>query len=86
MLLQMELFRSFKWLSNIPLYICTASFFLSFQGLTRGVWKFPGATGQGGAVAASLHHSSRPHELLTPLSGARDQTYVLMDTSQVHYH
>ena len=33
-----------------------------------------------------LHHSSRQRWILDPLSEARDQTRVLMDTSQVHYH
>ena len=30
-----------------------------------------------------LHHSSRQHQILNPLSKARDQTHVPMDTSQV---
>ena len=32
-----------------------------------------------------LHHSSRQRQILNPLSEARDQTRILMDTSQVHY-
>ena len=32
-----------------------------------------------------LHHSSRQHQILNPLSKARDQTCILMDTSQVDY-
>ena len=32
-----------------------------------------------------LHHSSRQHWILNPLSKARDRTHVLMDPSQVHY-
>ena len=31
-----------------------------------------------------LHHSSQQHQILNPLSKARGQTHVLMDTSQVH--
>ena len=31
----------------------------------------------------NLHHSSRQHWLLNPLSKARDQTCLLMDTSQM---
>ena len=31
----------------------------------------------------NLHHSSQQHWILNPLSDARDQTHVLMDTSQV---
>ena len=30
-----------------------------------------------------LHHSSRQHRIPNPLSEARDQTCILMDTSQV---
>ena len=33
-----------------------------------------------------LHHSSRQHRILNPLSGARDRTCILMETSQVCYH
>ena len=33
-----------------------------------------------------LHHSSQQHQILSPLSEARDQTYVLMDDSEVHLH
>ena len=33
-----------------------------------------------------LHHSSRQHKILNPLSKARDRTCVLMDTSQIHFH
>ena len=34
----------------------------------------------------NLHHSSQEHQILNPLSKARDQTHVLMNASQVHYH
>ena len=34
----------------------------------------------------NLHHSSQWCQMLNPLSEARDQTYILMDISQVHYH
>jgi len=30
-----------------------------------------------------LHHSSQKHQILNPLSETRDQTHILMDTSQV---
>ena len=33
-----------------------------------------------------LHHSSQQHRILNPLSKARDQTYILMDTSQICFH
>ena len=44
------------------------------------------ARGQIGAAAAGLSHSSQQLGTLNPLSEARDQTPVLMGTSQVHYH
>ena len=33
----------------------------------------------------NLYHSSRQCQILNPLSKARDQTHILMDTSQAHY-
>ena len=33
-----------------------------------------------------LHGSSQQRWILNPLSEVRDQTSILMDTSQVHYH
>ena len=41
------------------------------------------ARGPTGAPAAGLRHSSRQRRTLNPLSKARDQTHVLMDTSRV---
>ena len=37
------------------------------------------AKGRIRATAAGLHHSSRQCQILNPLSGAKDQTHVLMD-------
>ena len=33
-----------------------------------------------------LHHISQQRGILNPLSKARDQTFILMETSQVHDH
>ena len=33
-----------------------------------------------------LHNSSWQHWILNPLSGAKDQVYILMDASLVHNH
>ena len=33
----------------------------------------------------NLHHSSWQHWIVNPLSGNRDPTCVLMDTSRIHY-
>ena len=32
-----------------------------------------------------LHHSSWQHWILNPLSGARNETWIFMDTGQVHF-
>ena len=32
-----------------------------------------------------LSHSSQQRQILNPLSGARDWTWILMDTSEVHF-
>ena len=34
----------------------------------------------------NLHQNSWQHWILNPLSEARDQTYVLIDTSQMRFH
>ena len=34
----------------------------------------------------NLHHSSRQHRIPDPLGKARDQTLILMDASQIHFH
>ena len=33
-----------------------------------------------------LHHSSQQRQILNPLSEARDQTFIFMDTSWVHFY
>ena len=38
------------------------------------------------SLACDLHHSSWQHRILNPLRGARFLTFILMDTSWVHYH
>ena len=37
-------------------------------------------------TSGDLHHSSRQLRILNPLSEAGDQTCVLMDASQIHFH
>ena len=32
-----------------------------------------------------LHHSSWQCQIINPLSEARDQTYILMDNSHIHF-
>ena len=78
-----------------PIQNVSSSFFLSFlKGHTRGIWKFQ-ARGPIRTVAPVLHHShsnarSQPSLRPTPQlaatpSKARDGTYILMDTSQIHF-
>ena len=80
---------------------CLLCFALLFRAapLTY-IWKFSGQ-GQSGGAAAGLHHrhsntrseshmQPRPQLtqcwILNPLSKARDQTHIFMDTSWVCYH
>ena len=37
------------------------------------------------SLVCDLHHSLEQHQILNPLSEARDQTHVLLDVSQVCY-
>ena len=37
------------------------------------------------SLSCNLYHILWQHGILNPLSGARDQTCILMDTSQVHF-
>ena len=37
------------------------------------------------SLICDLHHSSQQCQILNPLSKARDQTFVLMDASQIHF-
>ena len=37
------------------------------------------------SYVCDLHHSSQQHQILNPLCKTRDQTSVLMDTSQIHF-
>jgi len=43
-------------------------------------------TTQASSHISDLHHSSQQHQILDPLSKARNQTRILMGTSWVHSH
>ena len=38
------------------------------------------------SLVCELHHSSWQCRILDPMSEARDQTCILMDTSRIHFH
>ena len=38
------------------------------------------------SLVCDLHHSSQQFQILNPLSEARDQTWIFMNISWVHYH
>ena len=80
------------------LFVCFCFYFL---GCTFSIWKFPGlgvkselqllayvtATATPDpSLAGNLHHSSRQCQILNPLSQARDSTWILINTSQNHFH
>ena len=68
---------------------------LSFQGRSHGIWRFPG---QGSSRSCgfrpmpepshvcNLHHSSLLHQILNPLSKARDRTHNLMVPSRIRFY
>ena len=38
------------------------------------------------SCVCDVHHSSGQYPILNPLSETRDQTCILMDASQIHFH
>ena len=55
-------------------------FLFCFLGATSSAYGSPQARRQIQAAAAGLHHSSQQRGIPDPLSEARDQTFILMDT------
>ena len=60
-------------------------FFLSFQGHTRSIWKFPGQ-GPLGATAAGLHHSHSHARSLTPERGQGSNLHPRGYLLPLHHH
>ena len=92
--------KNFSALYLVIFFVSKLFVFWGGRGHTWGVWKFPGyglnwsyscwayttATAtQDRSHVCDLHHSSWQRQILNPLSEARDQTQVLMDTSWVRY-
>ena len=90
------IFLDFKWEKKLHKVIAVSGLNPHFCfGLCVRVCLFRGAPmayggyqarGRIRATAAGLHHSSGQRRILNPLSKAKDWTWVLMDTSRVHYH
>ena len=79
----------------LPIYLFIHSFILLRAASTA--YGSSQARGHTAATAAHLrhshshvgsepYHSSQQHQVLNPLSKARDRIHILMDTSWVHYH
>ena len=66
------LFRVVQWHMEVP--TATAASLCHSCGNT------------GSEPVCELHHSSWQHRIPDLLSEARDQTHILMDISQVHFH
>ena len=86
---------------NVPSAVCFYSFVFVFLGLypwhmeapklgVESELQLPAYTTatamQDLNCVCDLHHSSRQRWVLNPLSEARDQTHVLMDTSWICFH
>ena len=82
---------------SVYVKVHSISFIYLFWGCTSSIWKLPGQgsnqscscwlhhshSNVGQSHIFHLHHSSWQCQILNPLSGARDRTCILMDTSQV---
>ena len=76
----------------------TYLFMYCFLGLHPWFMKVPSLGVETGATAAyatatqdlgricDLHYSSQQHQVLSPLSGARDRTHILTDTNWIHFY
>ena len=69
--------------NKILILVILLSFLFFFFRVTPVAYGSSQARGGIEAAAAHLHQSSWQHQILNPLSEARDQTFILMDTSQV---
>jgi len=71
----------------IIIYIYFLGLYPQYMEVSRlGVeWELPAYTTAtpGPSLVCHLHHSSQQHQILNPLSEARDQTHILMDTSWI---
>ena len=54
-------------------------FFFSFQGCTHDIWKFPGQ-GLNWSYSGRPMPQPQPHQILNPISEARDHTHIFVDT------
>ena len=85
------LFIYFYFPNTLFFFYCTARWpsFLLFKaalvayGSSQARCQIRAVAMQDPSTICDLYHSSRQHQILNPLSEARDQTGILMDTSRV---
>ena len=77
-----------KWKTMWTLIACRFGFKSGFHHFLvhmciRDIWKFPG---QGSYLSCTCQPTPQPQQcqIINLLSKARDQTWILMDTSQLH--
>ena len=88
------IFKNFLFYVCIYLFICILGLHLWHMEVSRlGVnselqlLAYTTATATWGmSRVCDLYHSSQQRQILNPLTEARDQTHILMDTSQARYH
>ena len=83
------------------IFVLFFDFFFFLKGRTHGIWRFPGQRSnrsysfrpipqpqqcQIWARLCDLYRSSWQRWILNPLSEARDQTCILIDTCQICFH
>ena len=76
----------FCWETHTHTRIHHAFFFFFFRAAPAMLLAYTTATATWDlSCIYDLHHSSRQRQILNPLSEAGDQTYVLMDASQIRF-
>ena len=70
--------RQHPWHMEVPRLGVKSELYLPGYTTAIATW--------GPSLVFNLQHSSQQHRILNPVNEAKDQTQVLMDTSQVRYH
>ena len=78
LLINFEFLGPYLWHMKVPSVGLKSELLLPAYATAMATWDL--------SRAFDLHHSSRQHGILNPLSDARDRACVLMGASQVHFH